>query len=68
MTVNVNQTKYMYFHISLKDATSQGTLAINGVTLERLMRVKFLGVILGECLNWRDKVQYKTDKISKYRI
>ena len=50
----------------LKDAASQGTLVINGVSLERELRVKFVGVILDECLNWRDQIQYVTDKINKY--
>ena len=41
-------------------------LVINGVSIERELRVRILGVILDECLNWRDQIQYVTDKISKY--
>ena len=56
----------MIFDRPLKDAASQGTLVVSGVSLERELRVRFLGVILDECLNWRDQTQYVTDKISKY--
>ena len=56
----------MIFHRPLKDAASQGTLVINRVALEREQRVRFLGVILDECLNWKDQIQYVTDKIKKY--
>ena len=66
LTLNVDKTKYMIFHRPLKDVASQGTLVINGVSLERELRIKFLGVILDECLNWRDQIQYVTDKISTY--
>ena len=44
----------MIFHTFLKNAASQGTLLVKGVTLERELKVKFLGGILDECINWRD--------------
>ena len=56
----------MIIHRPLKDAASQGTLVINGVTLEKELRVRFLGVIFEEFLFCRDQIQYVTDKISKY--
>ena len=50
----------MIFHRFLKDATSQGSYVVNGVTLEVVLRVKIFRVILDECLNWKDKIQYVT--------
>ena len=66
-TINESKTKYMIFSSKNNRTCSNSTECpnINNVNLERVKSIKFLGVIINDCLNWDDHKKYVKSKISR---
>ena len=67
LTINESKTKYMIFSRKNNRTCSNNTECpnINNVNLERVKSIKFLGVIINDCLNWDDHKKYVKSKISR---
>ena len=64
----VGKTKYIFFHKqhdSKKISQKLPMLVLNNTTLKRVNSIKFLGVILGENINWNRHIKLGENKISK---
>ena len=64
----VRKTKYSFFHkTSEKDdiPLKLPRLQINNYNIERILSIKFLGVLLDENLSWKDHIKYAENKIFK---
>ena len=63
LSLNIKKTKFMLFHPYQKDVSNLvPVLKINQNEIERVDKFDFLGVTLGEHVNWKAH----TDKLSKY--
>ena len=68
LSLNVTKTKYSFFHkTSKKDDISLKLprLQINNYNVERILSIKFLGILLDENLSWKDHIKHTENKISK---
>ena len=68
LSLNVKKTKYSFFHkTSKKDdiPLKLQRLQINNYNTEKVLSIKFLGVLLYENLSWKDDIKYTKNKISK---
>ena len=68
LSVKVGKTKYIFFHKqpdSKKIPQKLPMLVLNNTTLKRVNSIKFLGVILGENINWNRHIELVENKISK---
>ena len=69
LTVNQGKTKYMVFHnkrdISKLKLHSTCNIMMNGVVLERVKTIKFLGICINDKLNWDDHKNSIKMKISR---
>lgn len=63
LSLNCDKTNYMVFGNLSRSADVNVT--IDGVCIERVNQVKFLGVVLDEKLSWKAHVEYVKQKISK---
>lgn len=63
-SINVSKTNYMIFRTQQKqDYAEHVHLGINGQTIST---IKFLGIILDECLNFKGHIDALVKKLSKY--
>ena len=68
LSLNAKKTKYSCFHKpSKKDdiPLMLPKLTINSHVIERQKFIKFLGVLLGENLNWKKHIKHTENKIAK---
>ena len=67
LTINEGKTKYMLFTKSKKSSVNnnEDELCINGIPLERVNSIKFLGIFINDQLNWNDHKRYVHSKISR---
>ena len=67
LTLNISKTKYILFHRRQKVIDQPlPNLKIYGMIIEKVPVIKFLGIFIDEHLEWKQHLQYVTDKISKY--
>ena len=64
LTLNINKTKYMIFQMPNKKVTVP-TLTIDGVNIERVQHLNFLGLILDTHLNWNKHIEKIANKCSR---
>src|SRR6218665_1008065 len=64
LVLNSGKTNYILFHSVRKKASSNAIL-INNKPLKQLESAKFLGVIIGSHLSWKDHITLITNKISR---
>ena len=68
LSLNAKKTKYSCFHkLSKKDdiPLMLPKLTISNHVIERQEFIKFLGVLLDENLNWKERTKHTENKISK---
>lgn len=63
LKVNTAKTKYMV--ISRENVPQDWSLALDGVQLEKVAQIKYLGVIIDEKLNFKENTRYAKMKIAK---
>ena len=66
LTLNESKTKYMIFAKKNKRVnTNQDIIKINGVAIEQVKSIKFLGLIINENLNWNEHKLHVKQKIQR---
>lgn len=65
LSLNVKKTKFIIFHTKKKMNLDVDSIEIDGVIIERVDSIKFLGVIIDESLKWHKHIQYIKGKITK---
>ena len=65
LRLNVAKTKCMPFHSSWRIPTSALEVQLNGRTIDRVQRYKFLGVIITDPLSWSDHIDQVCSKASR---
>ncbi len=65
LSLNINKTNYIVFHLN-KKPVHHITLKIDGKDLVRVKSSKFLGVLLDESLNFKCHIEHLLIKLSKY--
>ena len=66
LTLNVSKTKYIIFGTKRKhNVESNLSVSINGISIERVANIKFLGVFIDEDLNWKYHTSQVSLKVSK---
>ena len=68
LSLNVEQTKYSLFHKPSRRYDLPlllPKLLIKRHQVERVESIKFLGVLLDECLSWKDHIKYIENKVAK---
>lgn len=63
LSLNLDKTKIMFFG-NLKE-NEEANLKIQGISIERIKEIKFLGVIIDEKLTWKSHIKHIQNKISK---
>ena len=63
--LNVAKTKCMLLHSSQRIPTSALEVQLNGCTIDRVQRYKFLGVIITDTLSWSDHIDQVCSKASR---
>ncbi|KAK0133338.1 RNA-directed DNA polymerase from mobile element jockey [Merluccius polli] len=63
LSLNLTKTKLMLFGKNTTD--TQVNITIDGVNIEKVSEIKFLGVIIDEKVNWKPHVKYLQAKLSK---
>ena len=67
-SINIDKTKWTIFHLASKKrfmSTKVSRLFIDGITLERETVTKFLGIIIGENVTWKDHINTTSTRTSK---
>ena len=68
LSLNSGKTKYMFFHkLKITDniPLKLPELILDNKNIKREYSMKFLGVLLDDCLSWRNHIQMIENKISK---
>ena len=63
LTLNLSKTKFIIF--GNRPTNTEKKLMINGIELERVSEIKFLGVLIDNKLSWKPHINYIKAKISK---
>lgn len=63
LSLNVSKTNFMIF--SRKKIPEDISLSINGTSITRVYKTKFLGVFIDCRLNWKSHIDYVNTKLSK---
>ena len=64
LSVNVEKTNYMVYHLRKKNY-GNFEISINDSIIQQVTKVKFLGVWMDDQLNWKSHITYISGKISK---
>ncbi len=64
LSLNLGKTNYMVFDRGKQVNMDNMILTINDLPIERVSKVKFLGLIINNCLNWNDHIHHVKGKIS----
>ena len=69
--INLSKSVYMHFHPSrysscarVREYGSENTLSLDGHTLTKVDKVKFLGVMIDNELTWEHHIEYLKDKLN----
>ena len=63
LSLNVTKTKFVLFDNSRSN--TQIKIKIDGVEIERVKEIKFLGVTIDEKLNWKSHIKHVQSKVSR---
>lgn len=63
LSINLEKTKYMLF--GNKKCNTDARISLDGVMLERVSEIKFLGVMLDEHISWKPQIQHVKLKLAK---
>ena len=64
LALNETKTNLMIFHRKNNKPPENLTVTLNGITLDRVVTTKFLGVLIQENLLWENHIEYVGNKIS----
>ena len=64
LSLNIVKTKYMLYH-SINKRVIYQKLKINNNNIDRITQFNFLGVILHECMSWKQHIEHIRLKIAK---
>lgn len=65
LKLNEDKTKYIVIRGIKKNIQSTEDVKINSISVERVMQIKYLGIIIDEYLNFKEHVKYICKKINK---
>ena len=66
LSLNIRKSKYVIFHAMNKRIEGViPDLAINGIPLERVKNVNFLGLLLNENMSWKPHIDLLANKLAK---
>lgn len=65
LTLNIQKSKYMFFHSSSAQPKKTYKVEIDNRSLEEVFKFRFLGYMLDCQLKWNEHIAYITKKISK---
>ena len=65
LSLNITKTHYMVFRSPRKKCSTNLAIQIDNRVIERVVKTKFLGVILDEQLSFKQHVTYVKNKLSK---
>ena len=63
LSLNISKTNYILF--GKKSISQNFHVLINGVTIERVEKTKFLGVYIDKFFSWCEHINYVHSKVSK---
>ena len=63
LSLNLVKTKFMLFGNCKRD--TEACISIEGVNIERVFEIKFLGVIIDDKISWKPHIKYLQSKISR---
>lgn len=64
LSLNLNKTKYMYFHSPRKKIAINPDPKIENITIEKVKCFKYLGILLDSTLSWKDHISFLEKKIA----
>lgn len=65
LSLNINKTKFMIFKPKRRKILDTISINLNGVNIQEVDKIKFLGVVLDNKLGWKEHISYISNKISK---
>ena len=65
LSLNIKKTHIMVFGKIPDQVKKQVAVVIDGYKLDVVKNTKFLGLLLDDCLNWKDHVNYIAQKLAK---
>lgn len=63
LTLNSDKTKYMFFHKKTYTPNSLNNVCIQGEIIERVNKIKYLGLVIDSNIKWTDHINYIKNKI-----
>lgn len=63
LKINIEKTKYMIFKQKNKTIGTP-VIRINNFNIERVEKIKYLGLIIDDKLNWKEHINFVSDKIA----
>ena len=65
LSLNTTKTKFMLFRSSKRKQRHNITISINNEKIKQVKSTTFLGVVIDECLTWKDHIDLISKKIMK---
>ena len=65
ISLNVSKTNYMIFGNKKIDKYMNIRVGINGISIDRVYNITFLGVTIDDKLNWKEHIKMIQSKLSK---
>jgi hypothetical protein len=65
LSLNIAKTKFMLFRSSKRKQRHNITISINNEKIKQVKSTTFLGVVIEECLTWKDHIDLISKKIMK---
>ena len=65
-TFNVQKTKYILFHRLQRRVNFEGKLSFSSIDIDSVTELRFLGVMIDDCLLWRPHINSIPTKMAKF--
>jgi hypothetical protein len=66
LSLNIGKTKFMCFHPNINIKNIMSSLKINGIDIERVNNINFLGLNIDENISWKAHTDKLAAKLSQY--
>jgi len=66
LLLNASKTSFMIFHRRKQIPQSLPEITVNGNVINRVVKSKFLGIVVDDHITFRDHIDYSLSKLSKY--
>ena len=63
LSLNIKKTSFMVH--SFRSKITDHSISIRGIKIDRVVKAKFLGVIIDDCLKFKDQIKTVINKVSK---